>query len=234
MLSAEALVERLRGLGNPADLEGMRRFGVGGTRAFGIKVGPIRDLAREIKAAERNSVVRHDLALALWGSGWREARLVAAMIDHPTETTPPQIDNWLRGIDSWDVCDGLCNELIRRVPWAWGEVARWSRDDHEYVRRAGFVTVATLAVHDRKAPDDPFVAFFPEIERAASDPRNAVKKGVNWAIRQIGKRNAVLHTAALELAERVHAIGTPPARWIASDALRELRSDAVRARMARR
>jgi 3-methyladenine DNA glycosylase AlkD len=157
--------------------------------------------------------------------------MLASMVDDPKAVTEEQMETWVNDFKSWDVCDQCCNNLFRKTPYAPEKAVVWSGRDEEFVKRAGFVLMACLAVHDKTAPNEAFRAFFPLIRREAVDPRNFVKKAVNWSLRQIGKRNRELNENAIHLAEEISRIDSPSARWIAADALRELRSDAVHARL---
>jgi 3-methyladenine DNA glycosylase AlkD len=175
----------------------------------------------------------HVIARDLWRSGVHEARILACLIDDPRLVTQRQMEKWVADFDSWDVCDQCCSNLFDKTPHAYGKAAEWSLRGEEYVRRAGFVLMAALAVHDKRAEDSDFEAFLPIITAAATDERNFVKKGVNWALRQIGKRSAWLNSRARATAEEIITLNSPSARWVASDALRELSSDAVSARLLR-
>jgi 3-methyladenine DNA glycosylase AlkD len=152
-------------------------------------------------------------------------------VDEPAKVTEAQLERWARDFDSWDICDGVCSNLFDRTPFARGKAIEWSARREEYVKRAGFVLMAALAVHDKKAPDALFREFLPLIEREATDERNFVKKAVNWALRQIGKRNGALNRDAIAAAKRIRRIDSKAARWIAADALRELQSAAVQERL---
>jgi len=218
------VLERLRSLADPEAKAGMARFGIETRQALGISIPTLRALAREIGRD-------HDLAEELWASGVHEARVLAALVDEPKLVTEEQMERWAAQIDSWDVCDGVCSTLFDRTPFAYGKAAEWSGRDPEFVKRAGFVLMAALAVHDKRAADERFLEMLPLIERESHDERNFVKKAVNWALRQIGKRNRSLNAAAIEAGERIRAQGSGPARWIAADALRELRSEKVQARL---
>jgi 3-methyladenine DNA glycosylase AlkD len=176
----------------------------------------LRQLARE---CGRN----HELAAELWGSGVHEARILATLVDERARVTRRQMDCWARDLDSWDVCDQACQNLFRYTPFAFEKAARWARAKPEFVRRAGFSLTAGLAVKAKDAADAEFEAFLPLIEEAATDDRNMVKKAVNWALRQIGKRNPPLRAKAIAKAEEIRALDSRAARWIAADALRELR-----------
>ncbi|MBI3945290.1 MAG: DNA alkylation repair protein [Armatimonadetes bacterium] len=214
-LRPEDALDRLRALANPANVAGMARFGINSHHTLGIPIPALRKLARE---AGRD----HALADALWESGVHEARILAALVDDPALVTEEQMERWVAGFDSWDVCDQVCSNLLDRTPFAYRKAAEWSARPEEFVKRAGFALMAALAVHDKAAPDAAFLAFLPLIERETGDDRNFVKKAVNWALRQIGKRNGGLRGAAIETARRVRGQGSRSARWIASDALREL------------
>ncbi len=220
----EDVMERLQGLANPRNVEGMARFGISSTNTLGISVTVLRGIARETGRD-------HDLALRLWDSGVHEARILAALVDDPRAATEEQAERWARDFDSWDICDGCCMDLFRRTEFAWKKAFEWSARPEEFVKRAAFALMATLAVHDKRAPNEQFLELLPVIEREAGDERNFVRKAVNWALRQIGKRNARLNLAAVETARRIQAAGTKSGRWIAADALRELTGPAVRTRL---
>ncbi|MEW5734871.1 MAG: DNA alkylation repair protein [Thermodesulfobacteriota bacterium] len=217
-------MERLRSLANPENAAGMARFGIS-PHALGVGMPALRAMAREYGRG-------HDLALALWETGIHEARILAALTDEPGRVTEEQMEHWAAGLDSWDVCDQVMNKLFDRTPFAPAKAVSWSAREEAFVKRAGFVLMATLAVHDKKAPDEDFEAFLPLIRAQAHDPRNFVKKAINWALRQIGKRNAILHAKALALAEELARSDSPSARWVGKDALRELSSPEVRSRLA--
>lgn len=211
----------------PEELAGMARFGIVGDNRLGLSMPAIRRIARTLGRD-------HDLALALWDTTIPEARIVAGLLADPARLTSRQMDAWARGFASWDVCDQVCGSAFLASPLAWNKVAAWSAHEEEFVRRAAFALLATLAVHDKQAPDAQFIAALPLVESAAADGRNFVKKAVNWALRNIGKRNGALNAAAREAALRIRQQGTPSARWIAADALRELGSEAVQERLRKR
>jgi 3-methyladenine DNA glycosylase AlkD len=202
----------------------MARFGVHVAQALGVCAPNLRRLAREVGQD-------HALAARLWKTGIHEARILAALIDDPAKVTPRQMEQWAGDFDSWAVCDAACSCLFDKTPHAWDKAIEWTGREQEYVKRAGFVLRAALAVHDKKAPNERFEAFFPYIVKHATDERNFVKKAVNWALRQIGKRNRSLNRLAIRAAQDIRQIDSRAARWIASDALRELTSDAVQARL---
>jgi 3-methyladenine DNA glycosylase AlkD len=217
-------ITRLQSLGDPANVAGMARFGVVAKKAFGVSTPALRQLAREIGREQR-------LSLQLWATGIHDARHLAAFIGEPTRVTPAQMERWARDFDSWDVVDGCCCHLFVYTPHAWRMALEWSRREEEFVKRAGFSLMAYLAVHDKQAADEKFLRLLPIIQRASLDERHFVKKAVNWALRQIGKRNARLNRAAIVAGKRIRAQDTPAARWIAADALRELTSTAVQNRL---
>jgi 3-methyladenine DNA glycosylase AlkD len=224
---AADVIRRLEPKGDGANVAGVARFGIRPqTRVLGISMGALRRLARELGRD-------HALAGELWRSGIHEARLLATIVDEPASVTEAQAERWVRTLDSWDICDQLCGNLLWRRPFAVTKAVEWSERDAEFVKRAGFALMASLAVHDEALPDGTFERFLPVIRREATDDRNFVKKAVNWALRQIGKRNQRLREKAIAAAKRIAKIDSRSARWIAADALRELRSVAVRSRHAR-
>jgi 3-methyladenine DNA glycosylase AlkD len=218
---------QLKALGNPANVAGMARFGVRAKKAYGVSTPALRKLAREIGRDQ-------ELSLQLWSTGIHDARHLAALVGDPARVTPAQMERWARDFASWDVVDGCCCHLFVYTPHAWKKALAWSRREEEFVKRAGFALMAYLAVHDKKAGDEKFLRLLPIIRRASLDERHFVKKAVNWALRQIGKRNARLNKSAIATGKTIRSLGTPAARWIAADALRELTSSAVRKRLGAR
>ena len=216
-MTAPEILAALRAQANPTNVAGMARYGISSTGTLGVPVAEIRRLARQTGRS-------HSLAAELWASGIHEARILATIVDEPARVTRRQMNQWARDFDSWDVCDQACQNLFRYTPFAWAMAAKWSGAKREFVRRAGFALMAGLAVKAKDAPDEAFEALLPLIAAAATDPRNLVKKAVNWALRAIGKRNPHLRRAAIAAAEDIRSIDSPAARWIASDALRELRA----------
>jgi 3-methyladenine DNA glycosylase AlkD len=202
----------------------MARFGIETQRAYGVSLPTLRRMARDIGT-------HHALALDLWTSGIHEARILASMIDDPRQVSERQMEQWVAGFDSWDVCDQCCSNLFDKTPFASRKAVEWSRREAEFIKRAGFVLMAALAVHDKRARDEAFLRFLPLIQREARDPRNFVRKAVNWALRQIGKRNLQLNRASIRMARAIQKIPSGSARWIAADALRELRGEAVQRRL---
>ncbi len=225
--NVDAILKELRSLGSEENRAGMARFGINIDKAFGISMATLKPIARRLKRD-------HALALGLWTSGWHEARLLAALIDDPKQVTPAQMDAWAADFNSWDVCDQACMKLFARTSHVPAKVARWSRDEREFVRRAAFATIAGYAVHAKIAPDSDFLAFLPIIEKCATDDRNFVRKAVNWALRQIGKRSTSLHGPALALARKLAASNDKAARWIGKDAVRELTDPVQLGRIERR
>src|SRR5688500_14500964 len=221
----ESAVAWLRSHATTDTLDGMARYAIPSTHALGVSVGDIRMLAKRLGR-------KHELALALWETGIYEARTLAAFVDEPALVTPAQMDRWCREFDNWGICDTLCFHLFDKTPHAWAKVAKWADSEEEFVKRAAFALLASVALHDKKAPDTPFLESLPLIERGATDERNFVKKGVSWALRGIGKRNAVLHGSAGDLARRLAASPHPAARWVGKDALRALASPATAERLA--
>lgn len=218
------VIERLRALADPARLDGMAHYGIVTEFAYGVTIPELRGLAREIGRD-------HRLALWLWDSGMHEARILASMIDDPALVDDVQLERWAADFDSWDLCDQVCANLFRHTPFAYTKAREWATRQEEFVKRAAFALIAGLTVVDKRAPDERFSAFLPLIARAADDERNFVKKAVNWALRQIGKRNPHLNALAIETALALQPRQDPNARWIAADALRELRSRRVQDRL---
>jgi len=223
-LEVKLVIDRLRSLGDPKAVEGMTRFGIQSSNSFGVSVPQLRTLAREVGRD-------HMLAMKLWETGLHDARLLATMVDDPRKVTLEQMDKWVRDFDSWDVVDGSCGNLFDKTPFAVAKAKQWCKREEEFVKRAGFVMMAELAVHDKEAKDKVFLDFLPLIVGGASDKRNFVKKAVNWALRQIGKRNMKLNKAAVSTGRRIRKIDSGAAKWVAADALRELKSPQVLKRL---
>jgi len=214
------VMQRLKAQANPANVEGMARYGIVSKNAFGLTAPLLRALAKEIGTDQK-------LSLQLWETGTYEGRTLAALIGDPDQVTVGQMEAWVRQFDSWAICDTFCSNLFDRTPFAYRKAVEWSRRREEYVKRAGYVMMAVLAVHDKKAEDTKFLRFLPLIGRGAMDERNFVRKAVNWALRQIGKRSLFLHPHAVKTAEEIRRMDSGAAKWVASDALRELKSPAV-------
>ncbi|MBW8846694.1 MAG: DNA alkylation repair protein [Burkholderiales bacterium] len=208
-------LQRLRAEARPDQLAGMAAFGLTGEDRLGLAVPTLRALAREFKRD-------HELALALWDTGIPDAQLLAGMVAEPAKLTVAQMDHWVAGMRAWDVCDQACLNAFVKSPLAWAAIPRWAARHAEFEKRAGFALLAVAAVHQKDRPDADFLACLPLIEAAADDGRNFVRKAVNWALRQIGKRSSALREPALTLAERLCQCGETSARWIGSNARREL------------
>ena len=202
----------------------MARFGIDTGRAVGVTVTELRRFARDLGHD-------HELAAALWASGVHEARLLASLVDEPALVSEAQMEAWVADVDSWDVCDGVCCNLFDRTPFALDKAVEWSSREPEFEKRAAFALMASATVHRKDLPDAAFASLLPVIRAQATDERNHVKKAVSWALRQIGKRSSGLNSRAVRTAEQIERIDTRAARWVARDALRELRSDAVQARL---
>lgn len=230
-MTADEVIDKLKSLGKPENVTGMERFGIVTEAAFGITAPVLKQFAKEIK---KQAADRHALAQDLWNSGIYDARAVAFWIDDPKLVTREQMDAWAGDFDNWATVDGACGYLFSRTPFAYEKAVEWAGKSPEFVKRAGFSLMAYLAVHDKKAPDEKLAPFLPLIEKHADDDRNFVKKAVNWALRQIGKRSFLLKDLAVETAERIRLQDTKAARWIAADALRELKDNKVIARLEKR
>jgi len=219
------ILARLKASANPAAVAGMARYGINPKRTvYGISAPDLKRLARQIGTD-------HALARRLWASGIHDARHIAALIDDPEQVDQPQMEQWAAQFDTWDICDGCCLNLFVRTPFAHRKAVQWAKRKEEFVKRAGFALMAQLAVHDKAAPDAKFQRFLPIIIRESTDGRNYVKKGVNWALRQIGKRNLALNALAIDAAKQIRQMDSSSARWVAADALRELTGEAVQARL---
>jgi len=217
---------RLKSLGDPKSAEGMARYGITAEKIYGVSIPNLRKLAKEIGK-------NHELAINLWKENARETRILASMIDSQSDVTEQQMEQWVQDFDSWEVCDQCIMNLFEKTFLAWNKAVEWSSEDSEFVKRAGFVMMARLAVSDKNAHDEQFISFFPIIKRELNDGRNFVKKAVNWALRQIGKRNQILNKKTITVARDILNMDSKSARWIASDALKELKSEAVQKRLSK-
>jgi len=214
--TAKEVLAELKKFANPANVKGMARFGINSTNTLGVSIPTLRGIAKPHR-------LDHALALELWESGIHEARILAAFVDDPKQITESQMETWVKDFDSWDVCDQVCSGLFDKIPLAYRKAVQWSKRPEEFVKRAGFVLMACLAVHEKKSGDEAFENFLPIIIREANDDRNFVRKAVNWALRQIGKRNSRLRAKAMKVAEELSESDSKSARWIGKDALRELK-----------
>jgi 3-methyladenine DNA glycosylase AlkD len=208
-------------------LDGLPRYGIHVTKAYGVPVGKIQTIAKQLGKS-------HELAAALWKSGWYEARLLAAFVDEPERVTAAQMDRWARDFDNWGICDTVCFHLFDRTPYAFAKIKQWSGRRDEFVKRGAFALLACVALHDKRADDAAFIRCLPLAEKAATDERNFVRKGVSWALRLIGRRNRALHEATVKLSERLAASDDATARWLARDVLRDVTRPAVVRRLAPR
>ncbi len=223
-MQAEEIISHLKTLANPENVEGMARFGINPRNTLGIPLTTLRPLAREIGKD-------HILAQQLWDSGIHEARILASIIGKPAQVTEEEMEAWVEDIDSWDVCDQVCMNLWGKSPHAYQKAHEWSAREEEFVKRAAFALMVALAIHDKKASDERLEEFLPVIKAHAPDNRNFVRKAVNWALRQIGKRNLSLNAKAIATAQQILDSGVRPARWVASDALRELTGEKIQSRL---
>jgi len=221
--SVKDVLDKLQSSARPDRLKGMARYGMAVDRRLGVSVPEMRKLAKEIGRD-------HELALDLWKTGVAEARILASMVADPARLTEHQMDEWVTEVDSWDVCDQLCMNLFEKSQFAWKKIVDWSDQKEEFVKRTAFSLIACLAWHDKKTSDGKFISLLPIIVQGAADERNFVKKSVNWALRSIGKRSLKLNEAAINAAKEIQRVDSKAARWIASDALRELQSDAARSK----
>lgn len=223
-MDTESVVSELRRLARPCGLEELARYGIRGREILGVRAPDLMALARRLGKD-------HRLALGLWSTGIYDARHLAILVDDPDKVTEAQMERWAKDFDSWAVCDSACLHLFDKTRFAYDKALEWSSRDEEFVKRAGFALMAVLSVHDKKAPDSVFLGWLPIIVRESADDRGYVKKAVNWALRQIGKRNLPLNKAAIRTGLEISRIDSKAARWIATDALRELRSEPVRRRL---
>jgi 3-methyladenine DNA glycosylase AlkD len=223
----KSIVKELKSLSNPKAVEGMARFGINPQNTYGVSIPNLRKIAKKIGK-------NHKLAQQLWQSKIHEARILAGMVDEPSMVSEKQMNKWVKDFDSWDVCDQVCLNLFDKTKFAYQKAIEWSKNNEEFVKRAGFVLMAVLAVHNKEMSDQEFVRFFPIIKREAKDARNYVKKAVNWALRQIGKRDIGLNTKAIETAKEIQKTGSKSAKWIAQDAIKELTSNAIQKRLKER
>lgn len=226
-INVDDVVTKLKRLATKKALDGMARYAIPSDNAFGVMVGQIKTLGKQLGP-------NHDLALELWETGWYEARMLAAFVDEPDRVTPAQMDRWCRDFDNWAICDTICFALFDRTPLAFAKVKQWASKRNEFEKRAAFALLASLGVHDKKSSDESFAKCLPLIERASTDNRNFVKKGVSWALRVVGRRSRALNDASVTLSQKLTRSDEPAARWIGRDALKELTSPAVVRRLKER
>ena len=224
VMSYAEIIQSLKTLSDPTTVERMAIYGIIPAQAYGVSLPELRRIA---KYAGKD----HELAVRLWKANFRETRILASMIEDPKLATERQIESWVKEFDYWEICDQCCMNLFEKMPVAYKKCTEWSSRKEEFIKRAGFVLMARLAVSDKKAGDRRFEQFFPLIEQESGDERNMVKKAVNWALRQIGKRNGELNRQALASARRIRQSPSKSARWVAADAIRELTSEGVQKRL---
>ena len=223
-MELQQILTELKSMSNPDAVAGMARYGINPKHTYGITIPQLLALARKIG-------INHQLADALWQSGIRDARILACMTDDPQDVTETQLEKWVQAFDSWDLCDQCCNRLFQATKFAFQKAVEWAGRNEEFVKRAGFVLMCQIAVHHKKIDDGQFETFLALIKREATDERNFVLKAVNWALRQIGKRNLTLNKRAIAIAEEIRQLDSKAARWIAADALRELTSEKIQRRL---
>jgi len=227
MATVDEVMEQLKSKAKKDQLEGMARFAIVGDQRLGVSVPDMRKLAKDIGKD-------HQLALDLWDTGVPEAMIVAGMIAESEKLTEAQMEVWVVDINSWDICDQVCMNLFEKTPLAEKKIYEWSVREEEFVKRASYALIACLAWHDKEANDEAFTQYFPVIVAGATDERNFVKKAVNWALRNIGKRNQALNKEAIKVAKEIQGIDSKSARWIASDTIRELESEKVQERLRKK
>jgi len=223
-MTKEQVIVKLKRCANPKNIEGMARFGINSKNSLGVSIPDLRKLAKEIGKD-------HVLAQKLWDSKIHEAKILASMIDEPKLVTKKQADQWIKDFDSWDVCDQVCMNLFDKTSFAFERAILWTKNTAEFEKRAGFALMASLAFHDKSFSDEKFLKFFPLIKKYSIDERNFVRKAINWALRQIGKRNINLNKQAIELAKEIQNINSKSARWIAYDAIKELTSKTIQIKL---
>lgn len=220
----DEIIQELEAQSNPQDVEGMARFGINPQKTYAVRIPELKKIAKKVGK-------NHQLAAQLWEAGYRETRILACMIEDPKQVTSEQMDVWATEFDYWEICDQCCMKLFRMTPFAYQKVFEWSESEEEFKKRAAFALIAVLAVHDKKAPDEKFEQLFPLIIKESTDNRLYVKKAVNWALRHIGKKNIILNRKAINVASEIQKIDSKSAKWIASDALREIKSAKVQERL---
>lgn len=226
-MNYEEVMKKLRSLSNPEAVKGMARYGINPENNLGVSIYKLRPIAKKIGKD-------HNLALNLWATGIHDARLLACFVDDPSKVTGEQMNSWAKDFDSWDICDQACTSLFDLTPLAWQKIFEWAEREEEFIKRGAFSLIAGLSVHDKKANDKRFEQFTQLIKKHSTDERNYVKKAVNWALRNIGKRNLTLNKQMIKLAEEILKIDSKTARWIAKDALRELANEKIQKRLEKK
>jgi len=223
-MNVSEIIKELKNSSNPKDREGMARFGINPEKALGVRIPVLRKLAKKIGK-------KHELAQQLWNTNIHEARILASMVDDPKLVTEKQMDNWVKDFNSWDLCDQCCMNLFDKTKFTHKKISEWAKDEREFVRRASFALIATSAFHNKAWEDEDFERYFPLIEKYSYDERNFVKKAVNWALRQVGKRNKILNKKAITLAKKIKKRDSKSTKWIANDAIRELEDPKIQKRL---
>ena len=223
-MNVNEIIKELKKHSNPKDREGMARFGINPDKALGVRIPVLRKLAKKLGK-------NHELAQQLWDTEIHEARILATMIDDSKLVTEKQMNSWVKDFNSWDLCDQCCSNLFDRTPYVHKKILQWTKDERDFVRRAGFVLIATASVHRKDWEDKDFERYFPLIEKYSDDNRNFVKKAVNWALRQVGKRNKSLNKKAISVAKKIQKLDSKSAKWIANDAIRELENPKIQERL---
>jgi 3-methyladenine DNA glycosylase AlkD len=224
MTDTDKILKILKEHSSEESRKGMARYGINVEKAFGTGIPLLREIAKQHRKD-------HALALDLWKTGFHEARILATMVDDPARVDEKQMESWVKDFNSWDICDQCIMNLFEDIPLSWTKIFKWCKSEEEFVKRAGFVLIARLGVSDKKAKDEAFLPFFPLLVEHSDDARSMVRKAVNWALRQIGKRNKALNAKAIELAEKIQKRNSKTAKWIAADALKELKSEAIQKRL---
>jgi 3-methyladenine DNA glycosylase AlkD len=227
LITVEEVMGELQSKAKAENIDGMARFAIVGDQRMGVSVPDMRKIAKSVGK-------NHQLALDLWDTGVPEGMIVAGMIAEPDKLTEQQMEDWVVDINSWDICDQVCMNLFEKTPLAEKKIFEWSTREGEFVKRTSYALIACLAWHDKQAVDERFINYFPLIVAGSTDERNFVKKAVNWALRNIGKRNQNLNKQAIRVAHQIHEIDSKSARWIASNALRELESEKVQLRLSKK
>lgn len=227
-MTQDDIIKKLKSLSRPEELKAMERFGINPGKAFGgIRIPDLKKIALEIGK-------NHETAQKLWKTGIHEARLLAVLIEDPKKVTEKQMDIWVKDFDTWDICDTCCMHLFRKTKFAYSKINQWSSNRKEFIKRAAFTLIASLAVHEKNALDETFSSFFDIIILYSNDERNYVKKAVNWALRSIGKKNIILNKLAIKTAYEIKKTGSKSAVWIANDAIRELESEKIQKRFKKK
>ncbi len=224
MTTVKEIIKTLESFARPENLDGMARFAIVGDKRMGVSMPNVRKIAKGIGK-------NHQLARELWRTGIPECMIVAGLIGEPDKLTEKQMEKWVQDFNSWDVCDQVCGNLFDKSPFVLNKIHEWSDRVEEFVKRAAFVLIAITAVHNKTANDKYFIDFFPLLIKGSTDERNFVRKAVNWAIRSIGKKNLNLNNEAINLSNKISQIESKSAHWIAADAIRELKSEAVQKRL---